>query len=385
VLGYLTPSLIDQFSLGNPAGAGRAYGWNVAGCILGPLFVSYLLLPLLSERYAIITLSLPFLASGFLETRSFSSRYRWSWSLVAGMLLIWSLFYTVDLPALASKRFPQTQIRRDYTASVISTGDGFSKRLLVNGVGMTGLVPVTKFMAHMPLALHSGQPESVLVICFGMGTTYRSVLSWDVRTVAVELVPSVPQAFPYYHANGAEVLRNPQGRVVIDDGRRYLSRTQDTFDVIVIDPPPPPEAAGSSLLYSEEFYELARRHLRPNGILQTWFPAATDKTGVAVLRSVRNAFPYHRCFGNKEASMLILASADPIPELNGEQIAAAMPKNAVTDLLEWSSSANAGEYIGQALQEEFKIDEALDPDARLRITDDHPYNEYFLLRRWGFY
>jgi len=41
----------------------------------------------------------------------------------------------------------------------------------------------------------------------------------------VELVPGVPQAFGYYHADAAEVLKNPKGRIVIDDGRRFLKRT----------------------------------------------------------------------------------------------------------------------------------------------------------------
>jgi len=40
----------------------------------------------------------------------------------------------------------------------------------------------------------------------------------------------------------------------------------------VIDPPPPVESSGSSLLYSEGFYEVAKRYLNPGGILQAWIP-----------------------------------------------------------------------------------------------------------------
>jgi len=42
----------------------------------------------------------------------------------------------------------------------------------------------------------------------------------------------------------------------LDDGRRYLRRTQQKFDAIVVDPPPPFHAAGSSLLFSREFCAL---------------------------------------------------------------------------------------------------------------------------------
>ncbi|MFN2622252.1 MAG: fused MFS/spermidine synthase [Chthoniobacterales bacterium] len=386
LLGYLTPSLIDEYSAGEPARAGRAYALNVAGCILGPLFASYILLPLFGERHGIIILGLPFLAFAFFGSRSLPSSYRWGLQLSGIACLVWSLFYSVDLAAFSLRRSAKTEIRRDYAASVISTGEGFAKRLLVNGVGVTSLLPITKFMAHVPLAVHNGKPESVLVICFGMGTTYRSVLSWEVKTVVVELVPSVRDAFPFYHADAARVLSKPEGRIVIDDGRRYLNRTQDTFDVIVIDPPPPVEAAGSSLLYSEEFYEVAKRHLRPNGILQAWFPGGNDQTGRAVLRSLRDAFPYHRCFGSPfDPGILILASADPIAGVTLDQAATNMPNNAVDDLLEWSDSRDVQGYLAQMQQREFSIDEALDPDPRTRVTDDHPYNEYFLLRRWGIF
>ena len=50
ILGYLTPSLIDEYATGDPAVAGRAYAVNVLGCILGPLFACYVLLPWISER-----------------------------------------------------------------------------------------------------------------------------------------------------------------------------------------------------------------------------------------------------------------------------------------------------------------------------------------------
>ena len=103
------------------------------------------------------------------------------------------------------------------------------------------LTPMTKVMAHLPLASLNHAPQSALVVCFGMGTTYRSLLSWNIPSTAVELVPSVPQLFWYFHSDGPELLRSPLSHVVIDDGRRYLERTSEQYDVVTIDPPPPVE------------------------------------------------------------------------------------------------------------------------------------------------
>ncbi len=70
------------------------------------------------------------------------------------------------------------------------------------------------------------------------------------------------------------------------------------YDVITIDPPPPLEAAASSLLYSEEFYRVARRKLRPGGILQQWLPTTIDDDPVDIVRQpqpVHCAIPFLMC------------------------------------------------------------------------------------------
>jgi spermidine synthase len=385
VLGYLTPSLIDGYATGHPARAGQAYAINVLGCILGPLFAGYILLPYLSERHALILLNLPFVVFFVLLGGSQPRRRRLGWGLATSIVLVWSLFFSEDFENMLFRNQKHTAVRRDYAASVISYGDSRStKHLLVNGVGMTYLTPVTKFMVHLPLAFHHGQPDSALIICFGMGTTYRSALSWDINTTTVELVPSVTKAFGFYHADADQILCNPKGHIVIDDGRRYLKRTREKFDVIVIDPPPPPEAAGSSLLYSREFYELAKQHLKPNGILQAWFPGGDRLTAQGFMRSLYNSFPYVRCFGSVEGwGIHALASMEPIKVQTPEQLAINMPVNAKKDLLEWDTSRDLPAYLGLVLSQEVSIKNLLKSYPEIQITDDDPLNEYFLLRRAG--
>jgi len=241
-------------------------------------------------------------------------------------------------------------------------------------------------MVHLPLALQKEKPSSALIICFGMGTSYRSALSWDVDTTAVELVPSVTNAFGFYHADALACLANPKGKIVIDDGRRYLMRTRDKFDVIIVDPPPPPEAAGSSLLYSTEFYELAKQHLKPGGILQAWIPLSAGPTTEAVARSVNDSFPHVRCFQSiVKFGRHLLASMEPIEIPAANELAAKFPETAAKDLLEWSPTNSLNSYLTQILSKEFPIKRMLNPDPVIRITDDKPFNEYFFLRQGGLF
>jgi spermidine synthase len=343
-------------------------------------------LPHLSERHALILLGLPFFVFCLLLRNSQSRRQQLGWGLIAGAALTASLFLVRDFETMLLRTQKNTVVRRDYAATVISFGEARDKHLLVNGFGMTILTPITKFMVHLPMAFHQGRPKSALIICFGMGTSYRSALSWNIDATTVELVPSVTKAFGFYHADAARFINDPNGHVVVDDGRRFLKRTSREYDIIVVDPPPPVEAAGSSLLFSKEFYELAKQHLKPGGILQMWFPGGEVLTSQAVIRSINESFPHVRCFPSVAGwGVHLLASSEPIEQLDANQLAARMPESAKKDLLEWYDSQDVPAYIGRVVNSEYFVPGLLNPDPEIQITDDQPYNEYFLLRQVGLF
>lgn len=382
-LGYLTPQLIDRYSAGDPYKGGRAYALNIIGCIIGPLFASYVLLPLWGVKTAFLLLSAPFLA--FLVLYYRKTLFRQEWTMVMGGLALFIFLRTLAVHVSYEENYAAqkgVEVRRDHTATVVSYGYGIAKQLLVNGVGITKLTDITKAMAHLPLAYCSEKPESALVICFGMGTTFRSLMSWDIRTVAVELVPSVKEAFGFYFQDAANLLKNPKGDIVIDDGRRYLARTSETFDVITIDPPPPIETAGSSLLYSDEFYDLVKKRLNKGGILQQWIPVCELETFQAAARSILNSFPHVKVLPSAEGwGAHFMASSQPIPELTAEELIARMPPAALADFTEWYQDKNLLNILAPMVNADVKLERILAADPEIRITDDRPYNEYYLLRR----
>lgn len=386
LLGFLTPRLVDRFSEGDPNRAGIAYAVNVAGCIIGPLVAGFLLLPHIDERNALIALALPWLFVGCwfaLFQRSTGKPYEATLAVAACLTLGLSGSF-VFLTQSYANAFPERQVRRDSTATVVAAGEGMRKLLFVNGINMTGLTPITKFMADLPLAHLDHTPQRALVICFGMGTTHRSMLSWGIDSTAVDLVPGVPQLFWYFHSDATQLLASPHSHVVIDDGRRFLERTSGEYDVIVIDPPPPIGAAGSSLLYSREFYSAAKKRLRPDGILQQWYPGGDTATAVAVARAIKESFPYVRVFASIEKrGFHYLASRQPIPQRTAAELSARMPSAAVEDLIEWGPYHTAQEQFAAVLRKEVPIDAVIARDESApAITDDRPINEYSLLRDW---
>jgi len=392
LLGFLTPKLVDRFSEGDPDRAGFGYAVNVAGCILGPLVAGFVLLPRLDERYALAALALPWLLVGvWSAVRPAQNSYREQPSatpltaqraILAGLILLAS-FALVHQTRSYVQEVSGAQVRRDSTATVIAAGEGMQKRLFVNGVSMTILTPITKMMSALPLTFLDHTPHSALVICFGMGTTHRSMLSWGIDSTVVDLVPSVPALFWYYHADAPQLLKSPHSHVVVDDGRRFLERTTAQYDVIIIDPPPPIGAAGSSLLYSREFYTAAKKRLRPDGILQQWFPGGDMTTAASVARALKESFPYVRVFQSIEGwGIHYLASRQPIPDRSAADLAKRMPPAAAADLVEWGPYPTAEQQFAAVLKNELPIDWviALDKNAPA-LQDDRPVNEYDLLRR----
>lgn len=402
LLGYLTPKLIDRYSLGFPEKAGRAYAINVLGCILGPLAASYIILPLMGVRYAMLVFASPFLVM-MLMSREASALRRPARAAFVGLCIGlfavgagYSTSFEEGLPREGA------EIRRDHTATVISDGEGIGRggqRLLVNGIGLTHKNPANKIMAHMPLAFHK-DPTSALVICFGMGTTFRSLMSWDIDVTSVELVPSVRDAFPFYFDDAEVLMRDPRGEIVIDDGRRYLQRTAKFFDVITIDPPPPVQAAGSRLLYSTEFYRLIKSRLKRGGIVQQWYPGAVafhDRTlamasdpGVrgrtplsAVLRSAVEEFEHVRVYPSFLGwGWHIILSDEPLVEPSVDQFVTRMPLRARDDLLEWNRGTHGDlhSFVSAILSTRVAIARVLGDNLDVRIDDNRPYNEYYLVR-----
>jgi predicted membrane-bound spermidine synthase len=388
MLGFLTPMLVDSWSRGNPARAGSAYAVNILGCIVGPLFAGFALLPWTSERWALVLLSVPWLILGLRPMLRAGTKRSPVARVASYLLLPLCLGLFVAGKGYEQRYGRQSVVLRDPTATVIATGGGMNKTLLVNGYGMTALTPVTKMMAHFPLAFLDRPPQDALDICFGMGTTFRSLLSWKIQATAVELVPSVPRLFGFFHADGPELLRSPMSHVVIDDGRRYLERTTQQYDLITIDPPPPVEAAGSSLLYSEEFYAAARRRLRPGGILQQWLPYGDAEDFSSVARALQDSFPYVRVFRWTEHwGFHFLASDHPLPNRNAGELARHLPPAAAADLIEWGPRQTAEDQFDMILRQEIQLADliALSPSTPA-LRDDRPINEYYTLRhRWRRY
>jgi spermidine synthase len=259
--------------------------------------------------------------------------------------------------------------------------------LLVNGIGMTALTVDTKLLAHLPGALHP-DARRALVLCFGMGTAFRSSLAYPYERVdAVELVPSVPRMMQHYHEDAEAALSDPRGRVILDDARHYLASTRERYDIISSDPPPPLRSAGTVLLLSQEFYEAGRRRLEPGGLFVQWLPFGdgTLSDYATLVRTFRSVFPVVSAWRSLHDYGFFLVGSEREVRFDAERAAARLGDPRVwRDLVEWNGArfesplAAAQALAALRLATPAALDAALGPGPV--VTDDHPRSEYHLLR-----
>jgi spermidine synthase len=99
------------------------------------------------------------------------------------------------------------------------------------------------------------------------------------------------------------ILADPRLDVKVDDGRRFLLRTAETYDLILIDPLRT-TTAYSNNLYSFQFFDLVRRHLSDEGVFFVWH----DEQRV-LPKTLVSVFPHVRFYGG-----FSLASEAPLRE-----------------------------------------------------------------------
>ncbi|MBL0173419.1 MAG: fused MFS/spermidine synthase [Gemmatimonadaceae bacterium] len=125
-----------------------------------------------------------------------------------------------------------------------------------------------RMLGHLT-TLIPANPKNVLVIGCGAGVTAGAVSISPLveRETIAEIEPLVPKfVSKYFGEHNYKVVDNPKVHVQIDDARHFLLTTKEKFDGITSDPFDP-WVKGAASLYTEEFFQTAKAHLNPGGVM----------------------------------------------------------------------------------------------------------------------
>ena len=148
----------------------------------------------------------------------------------------------------------------------------FGKMLMLDGA--TQITKKDEFiyqemMSHVPIFAH-GTARDVLIIGGGDCGIAEEVLKHKAvkRLTQVEIDPAVvefsKEHFPEFTK---PVFADKRFESVIDDGMKYVARTDRRFDVIIVDSTDP--QGPGKVLFSQKFYAACKRCLNRGGVLVT--------------------------------------------------------------------------------------------------------------------
>jgi spermidine synthase len=286
---------------------GRVYAANTVGSIVGATVCSLLLIPALGTRDAqrvlialaaiasmLVWLAPEHAAPGDAQTPAPGGAgdrgARGRGGLLAAPVL--ALLLIVVMPALpgnlvAHGRYAVTWIGK---TDILYVGEGMNSSVAVTNVLSNGATQfhvsgkveasslpqdmrLQKMLAHLPALVHPN-PQSVLVVGFGAGVTAGSFLNYPsvTRLVICEIEPLIPAVVStWFVKENNNVAKDPRTQIYFDDARSYVLTSDEQFDVITSDPINP-WVKGAASLYTREYFESVKAHLKPGGVVTQWVP-----------------------------------------------------------------------------------------------------------------
>ena len=380
---------------GVAVGTGRVLAANTAGSVAGALLGGFVILPLAGARDGMLTIALIFVLNGailVITQRAHNQAFTWKKPVYTAMLSATAVFILLAT-ILPRQTVVNYNLQQSTTPDVVYHGDGVTNSIdivrsgdgntimMINGniESDTTFIQRRHFIlkGHLPLLLHA-DPSDVAVVGLGLGITLAATTNHPgVENIQlIELSPEMLDAHEYLRNVTDDVLSNPLVDILIDDGRNFMTMSDETFDVITADPVHP-RISGIGYLYTKEYYKTILSRLRPGGIVVQWLPMynISPTSFDAAFRTFTEVFP-HATFWYVRGHGLLVATDVPL-SVDCRTLMADFSTPAVKSDLASIDIDSPEELMGFLLMDEAHIAKYLRRNFdRQIVTDDNAYLEY---------
>jgi spermidine synthase len=270
---------------------GKVYVLETIGSIIGGLLLTFLLIQYLNSFEIAFIISLAnTLISIFLLWPSHKPPVvglrngLWGLSILLTLLFAYVLFtpmsHVIHVSSIRSQWKNMDVIHHENSiyGNITVTKRGEQFTFFTDGVPSI-TVPVPDIASledfvHFPMLLHE-KPQSVLILSGGAGGMIQEILKYPVTRIHyVELDPlllKLVQKFPTPLTQSE--LSDRRVEIHYTDGRFFVQRTQDRFDIMFVGLPVPQELQ-TNRFFSSEFFSVAKGRLNPGGIIALTLPGS---------------------------------------------------------------------------------------------------------------
>jgi spermidine synthase len=309
--------LYSQLDKKEATSIGKVYILETIGSIIGGLFITFLLIQYFNsfEIAFMISLMNAFISASLFwpkENPLFQTHHL-SWFIA----ILYVLLFLFLLLSPMSNKIHRISLQQQWRGinvihnensiygNITVTQQGEQFTFFIDGVpSITTPIPdiaSIEDIVHFSMLLHE-KPESVLILSGGAGGMIREILKYPVSRVDyVELDPlllNLIQRFPTPLTQSE--LSDPRVKIHYADGRFFINRTPNRFDLIIIGVPSPQELQ-TNRLFSSEFFSIAQKKMTVGGIIVLTLPGSLtyispelrDLNG-CILDTLRSVFTYVR-------------------------------------------------------------------------------------------
>jgi spermidine synthase len=303
--------------------AGRMYAISTFGSLVGTFASALLLIPLIGTRRTFLFFGL---LCALVAISGLARRRALALAVPAAMIVV--MAFPVGIIKASDEGVVLEEIDTQYQyARVIEKPDGKRELELNEGQAMHSVYKPGTYLTDniwdeylvLPFAVLERPPGKVAILGNAAGTTARALGRY----------------FPETEVHGVEIdseltrlgrrwfdMRNPRLRVFHEDARPYLRRTDERYDVIMVDAYRQPYIP--FYLTTREFFELVRDRLRPGGavVVNAGHPEGQDDLEKVLAATMREVFPAVLRDPSEDINTLILGSG----AASAERLRRAVPR-----------------------------------------------------------
>jgi len=309
----------DKINVGSAVG--MYSGFNTIGAVLGAFIVPFILVPHYGSQEAAIWLFYAITGVGVVIV-FFEKESSWREKLLIFSVALGFIIGCTKTKNLFDIMFQRQALGGKYNlifsmedesglTEVLSDKLKGIKRLVTNRQQQEGdnspeSIYSQKKQGYLPLLIKPNVKD-IAVIGIGTGISLAPIPYFlPSRVDCLEISTGVIKAASMFEKENQDILFNPRINVIKEDGRNYLGKTKNSYDLIIADLFTPYRASVGNI-YSLEHYQTCKEKLKSDGMMVQWLPPhqLSVHTLKIIARTFTEVFPHTTLWATKQSIALI--------------------------------------------------------------------------------